>query len=387
MNRTLPIIPATLAVVAASLPTDASDVDLCAADQYEPCSFFTTNREIGHHEQIIDNHLAGFTRSEGSWTISVRYQPDTQCAKVDILVDMGPLDIPRQYREEFSAGAGEISDSGAFMHKMDDLESALGILSSSCRVPRAESSQADTAAGDGATPDEEERERLALEEERERLALERERERLAVEREQERLALERERLALEHDLAAARERERLERERAHRLEEERRERERLAQRQREQEELARRQAQHDDWMHDEWTREDTADASETDPFGDVMTGLGLGVLAGAIIAGDDEALDAAADILTGSLGGVYAPSTGSTYDTGSGTCQELGERFATDYGAFHGDGSMCGIYRHQYNVMVAYREPLVRNNCTDAAEWDASIRQTREGVEAACAGS
>ena len=370
MNHKLLAVPVTCAVLAASLPAHAgSDVESCPAEQYEPCSFFETNVKLGNHERIIDNHVAGFTRSEGTWTIGVRYQPETQCARVDIMVDMGPLDVPRQYREEFRDGAGRIGDSGTFVHRIDDLEDALRILSSSCRVPAAQ--DPDTGVGDGGSPDEEERERLALEEERERLALERERERLAVEQEQERLALEHERLALEQELEAARELERLEQERARRLAEEERERERLAQQRREQEELERLQAQYQA-QYDAWERENAADTSGADALGAIVTSLGLGVLAGAAITGNDEAFDAAAGILTGNAGG--------------GNCDELGERFATDYGAFHDDGTMCSIYRHQYNVMVAYRDPLVRSGCTNAAEWDATIRETHEGVQATCGG-
>ena len=205
MNGRLPVVSLTLVLAAGLLPSHAaSEVDPCPADRYEACSSFQASVSLGQHEPVIDNHVAGFTRSEGSWTISVRYQPDTRCAKVDILLDAGPVDMPLEYRESLAGGVGEIRDAGTFMHRIDGVETALGILSSNCRVPKSEETEPDTADGGDDALDEEERERLALEEERERLALEREREQLVLAEEQERLALERERGDLERDLEAAR---------------------------------------------------------------------------------------------------------------------------------------------------------------------------------------
>ena len=390
MNRKLLAVPVTLAVVASPLPAyAASEVDLCPAERYEPCSFFKASLELGDHEQIIDNHVAGFTRSEGSWTIGVRYQPETQCARIDIVVDMGPLDIPRQYREGFRDGAGKIRDSGTFMHRIDDLEDALGILSSSCRVPKAQNREPDTAAGDGGTPDEEERERLALE---------REREQLALKREQERLALARERLALEQDIAATRVRERLERERARRLAEQERERERLAleraleatrererlaQQRREQEELERLEAQ-----RDEREREDTAEASVADAFGAIVTGLGLGVLAGAAITGDDEAFDAAAGALTNSMTGVRGLPGGTHASAAGGSgCEGIGARLARDLDRLSTGDGMCSTYRGYAAALTRARRDLASAGCAtgrELADLDQKIRQTEAGARAAC---
>ena len=149
-------------------------------------------------------------RSKGKWTITVGYGPEEKCAIVSLFVDMGPLDFDREYERVFMNGGGAISDSGTFIHKIDDVESALRIHNSTCRVPAPESQKSDAESKERQAL-EEERERLALEEEREHLALEEERERLALEEERERLALEeeRERLAEEHRLAEERESQRL----------------------------------------------------------------------------------------------------------------------------------------------------------------------------------
>ena len=127
---------AVFAIAAASPPAyAASEIDSCPAEQYEPCPSFRASITLGEHEQIIDNYVAGFTRSKGSWTINVRYQPETQCAKVEFLIDMGPIDVPSKYKEDLHNGGGQIRDTGTFMHKIGNLESALRILSSSCRTP------------------------------------------------------------------------------------------------------------------------------------------------------------------------------------------------------------------------------------------------------------
>ena len=109
MNRKSLFVPVALAAAAASPPAyAASEIDSCPAERYEPCSSFTASVALGEHQQIIDNHVAGFTRSKGSWTISVRYQPETQCAKVKIFVDMGPIDSLGEYKQDLRNGVGEI---------------------------------------------------------------------------------------------------------------------------------------------------------------------------------------------------------------------------------------------------------------------------------------
>lgn len=196
MNRSSLFVPVTLAVAAASPSAyTASEIDSCPAERYERCSFFAANVVLDEHEQIIDNHIAGFTRSKGSWTISVRYQPETQCAKVNILVHMGPIDSLGEYKEDLRNGVGEFSDTGTFMLEIDNIERALRIVSSSCRTPHQGGSKPDAAAGDDETLDEEERERLALEAGQERRRAEREAARQLAEqqRERERQRVERER--------------------------------------------------------------------------------------------------------------------------------------------------------------------------------------------------
>ena len=80
--------------------------------------------------------------------------------------DMGPLEFDREYKRVFTNGGGAISDSGSFIHKIDDVERALRIHNSTCRVPAPESQKADTESK-GQQELEEERERLALEKEQE----------------------------------------------------------------------------------------------------------------------------------------------------------------------------------------------------------------------------
>ena len=226
MNRGLLLVALALVISASpGISRAAPELDQCPAKKYKVCSAFSTSVEIGEHEPIIDNHLAGFSRSKGAWKISVRYQPEVECAKVNILLNMGPIDPLRQYKETFRDGGGVISDSGTFMHKIDDLQSALRIPHSSCYVPDEGETKRAALAEDGKRS-KDELERLALEEERERLALEREREQRELEKERERLALERERLELEQEFEAEQERRWLAQER---------ERRRLAEQQRERE--------------------------------------------------------------------------------------------------------------------------------------------------------
>ena len=286
MNRSSLFVPVALAVATALLPARAaSEVDSCPAERYEPCSFFAASVALGENEPIIDNHVAGFTRSKGSWTISVRYRPETQCAKVKIFVDMGPIDSLGEYRQDLRNGAGEISDAGTFMHKIDNLESALRIVSSSCRTPYQGDSRSDTVAGDDETLEKYERERLAFEERR---ALEEERERLAFEEERERLALDAAQERRRIEQVRERERRRAEQERAHQLAEQQREREREC--------IARLQGE----------QEEATGAGSA--LNSIITGFGLGALVGSAITGDEEVFDAAASLLSQSAGGTYVPS-------------------------------------------------------------------------------
>ena len=363
MNRKSLFVPLALAAAAASPPAyAASEIDSCPAERYEPCSFFTASVALGEHQQIIDNHVAGFTRSKGSWTISVRYQPETQCAKVKIFVDIGPIDSLGKYKQDLRNGVGEISDTGTFMHKIDNVESALRILSSSCRTPYQGGSKPDTATGDDETLDEEERERIALEEERERLALEKERERLALEQERERLALERERLALEQELEAVQKRRRAEQEQVRQLAEQQRERERIAQLQREQE-------------HAEAAAQGSA-------LNTIITGFGLGALVGSAITGDDEVFNAAASLLSQSAGSTYVPS--DSYSSGGSGCEQIGLRMARGLERLNNSNTgLCAMYRGTAQVYRQTRNELTAAGCPMAG-FDEAIRQAEAGARGAC---
>ena len=378
MNVKLLLIPLVLAALAhVGISHAASELDQCPAKKYRPCSAFSASVEIGEHQPIIDNHLAGFTRSNGAWKISVRYQPEVECAKVSILLNMGPIDTLRQYKETFRNGGGVISDSGTFMHKIDDLESALRIPHSSCYVPDQEESKSDARAEDGTRP-QEELERLALEEERERLALEREREHRELEKETERLALERERMALVREIESAERRRQLEQERERRrlvAEQERqrqRERQELA-RQREAAELrsaiAQMKARAEREQEDRREREQAA----TDAM---MTGLTLGLIGGAL------------DMLTEGGGESINPGALATLQGTSGAgCEQIGARLTRDLERVSGSNSMCAIYRGTAQAYKQARNRLAGTGCGNSqelADLDRAIRQAEAGVRASC---
>ena len=381
MNLKLLLTPFALAVLAPiGISHAAPELDRCPAERYKSCSLFMTSVEIGDHEEIIGNHLAGFTRSKGTWKITVRYQPETECAKVNVMLDMGPIDSPRQYKETFRNGGGVIRDSGSFMHKMDDLESALRIPTSSCHVPDQEASKSDAQA-EGRDATEEEQVRLALEEERVRLALEREREQRELEKERERLALEREQLALVQELETAQERRRLEQERelqrrlAEQQRQEERERERLAEQERRQEFDAlltqlrlKRERQ---------SREDNEQAA-TDAM---MTGLALGFMGGVL------------DMLAGEGGGSFNPGALATLPGGGGTgCERIGQRLVRELetvNTVHGN-SMCGMGRGMAQALSRARNDLAAMSCASSqelADMDRSIREARATARTSCGGN
>ena len=324
----------------------------CAAERFVKCPSFRTSRTIGEHTQIIDNHLAGFTRSKGRWTIHVGYGPPEKCAKVSLLLNMGPVDSLRKYKRVFVNGGGAISDSGSFMHKIDDLESALQIVSSDCRVPAPGSRQTDAESKERQALDEE-RERQELDEERERLALEEERRRLE---EEQRLAEERElrRLA---EQRRERERQRLAEERR-RLAAERRERERkrLARQRREQE---RRRAQ----------RQSEADAAAA-----------LAILGG---------------FLQGLAGGSGSPGYiggSSSYGGSGGGCERIGKRLARELRMVKNvhANSMCGMGRGTARALTRARNQLAARNCAsrrELADMDRSIRKAQATARASCGGN
>lgn len=381
MNRELLVVALALVFSAApGISHAAPELDQCPAKKYKSCSSFSTSIEIGQHKPIIDNHLAGFTRSKGAWKISVRYQPETECAKVNILVDMGPLDVPRQYKEVFRNGGGVISDGGTFMHKIDDLESALRIPSSSCHVPHPEASKGNADAESGETA-EDERERLALAKERERLVLEREREERELEKERARLALERERLALVQEIEAAERRRQLEEERERRrllAEQERqrdRERQELA-RQREAAELRSAIAQMKARAERNQERRRESKQAATDAM---MTGLTLGLIGGVL------------DMLTEEGGESINPGALATLQGAGGTgCEQIGTRLARELERMSGSNSMCSIYRGTARAYKQARSRLAATGCgtdQELANLDRAIRQAETGVRASCGGN
>ncbi len=197
---------------------------VCNAERFVPCSYLNMKRTIGRHRPILKMPIADFMNSKGDWSVTVGYEPAEKCAKITFYVETEAFSPSRHYERVFSRGGGSVSDSGAFYHKVGDVESGLRVHNGTCRVPAPEpppegrpDSQTQMTSADLKEKQalEEERERLELEEERERLALEEERERLVLEEERERIALKEEQKKREE-----------ERERR-RLAEERRERERL----------------------------------------------------------------------------------------------------------------------------------------------------------------
>ena len=123
-----------LSILAHSKNTYGAEVvPHCEGETYSPCSSILTSVQVGQNESI--SSLQGYTRSKGTWTVHVRYKPTGSCAKVKLFVDMGPLDFYREYERVFTDGGGTISDSGTFVHKTDDLASALSVDSSTCFVP------------------------------------------------------------------------------------------------------------------------------------------------------------------------------------------------------------------------------------------------------------
>ena len=366
------LVPLSLAALAPSgIAQAAPELDQCPAKQYKRCSSFLTNVEIGEHEPIIDNHLAGFTRSKGTWKISVRYQPETQCAKVNILLNMGPIDSLRQYKETFRNGRGVISDSGPFMHKIDDLETALQIPHSTCHVPDQPPSKREAQA-EGEMP-KDEQERLTLEETRKRLAAEKEREQWDLEKEREKLALERERMALERETSPARERDRLaQAQKRHRAQTDQQRMHAWFKRQ--QKRLDEIQTQEE--LEKEREKRRNEEQAGTDAM---MTGLALGVIGGVLGALTDES--------SRSLN--FNPGAFSGGGTG---CEQIGERLARNLekvNAVHGN-SMCGMGRGMAQALTQARNDLVAMNCASSqelAEMDRSIREAQATAQVSCSGN
>ena len=336
----------------------------CDAERYVPCSSFRTSRTIKEQAPVVT--FSDFTRSKGKWTVTIGYEPAGKCAKVTFYVDMGPLDFDREYKRVFIDGGGAISDSGSFIHKADDMESALRIHNSSCRVPAPEPLKKD---GDS-------KERQALDEERERQELEEERERLAMAEERERLALqaERERLEEEQRLVEERERQRLaqqrrERERR-RLAELRRERERqrLAElrRERERQRLAQQRREQERLRAQRRSEANTAAAMAI--LGGFLQGFagGSGNPFGAGIG--------------------RSPSYGGS---GGGSCEQAKQRAERIVESVNPNAVVgyCNTYRRYLQVLQSVQRELANGGCPshEVRQYDQAIAQTRQGARASCA--
>ena len=378
-----------LAAWASNSACAAATLDECPARKYKPCANFTTSRTINEHTPLIDA-ATGFTRSRGSWTIHVSYGPPEKCANVSVALDVGPLDFPRKYQRVFRNGTGTISESGTFMHRSDDVEKGLRIATTSCRVPDDGSER----LGDDEQERREweaERERLEWQGERERLAREvQAHERLASEAERERQALEAERQRLvqaaeRQSLVREADRKRREAQRslahAKREREQEQERQRLAREQQriraeaEAAELARMERQRVEMLR----RQGQEDAVSTGGMlSDVATGLGLGILFGAAVSGDEEVYGAASELLSSVAGGYSSDSAGGSI------CKQIGLRMAQGLERLNNSNSgMCAIYRGSARIYRQTRSELTAAGCPMAG-FDEAIRQTEAGARGAC---
>ena len=366
----------------------AQVVQECAAERFVKCPSFSVSRTIGEHTPVTVRPLAGFVRSKGRWTITVGYGPAEKCAKVSFWVNMGPLDFDRKYDRVFINGGGSISDSGSFIHEVDNLESALRVHSSSCRVPAPDPRPEGRPDSQTHRTDAESKEREILDEERERQELEEERERQAMEEERERLALDEERRRLEEEQRLAeqrreRERQRLAEERRERerrrLAEERRERERrrLAEerRERERRRLAAERRERERKRLARQRREQERRRAKEQSDADAAAAM-------ALIGG----------FLQGLAGGSGSPGYigGSpSYGGSGGGCERIGERLARELEMVNNvhANSICGMGRGTARALTRARNQLAARNCAsrrELADMDRSIRQARATARASC---
>ena len=362
-------IPGLLVFLLAGNSYAAEVVPHCEAATYKSCPTFITSVEVGDHEEIIDNAVAGFTLSEASWTIAVRYQPAESCAIVKLMLNVGPIDFPLVYERTLDGGSGRFAGSGRVTHRTGDLEGSLRLASSSCFVPAEAPGQAGTrpTAPDGAgAPNELDDllDRLArgeplappdLDDELERLASEERRHRQAARERARQAALE------------------AERERQRRLAEQRRQRE---------QELASRQRQQELDLLLERQRLDRERRQREQAAADaMMTGLTLGVIGGVMgMLADDGGTSFNPGAILASPGGV-----------GAG-CDRIGERLAAELetvNAVHGN-SMCGIGRGMAQALSRARNELAAMNCAsrqELADLDRSIREAQATAQASCGGN
>ena len=111
----------------------------CDARVFQPCPSFLAKVEVNKHTTLSESKSFGYTRSEGAWTVHVDYQPVEECATVSLFVNIGPLEFDRIYKRTFVNGGGTIDDSGVFMYKIGQLDTALRIASASCFMPKRQS--------------------------------------------------------------------------------------------------------------------------------------------------------------------------------------------------------------------------------------------------------
>lgn len=108
----------------------------CDAQEFQPCPSYSVKVEVKEHATLFESRSFGYARSKGAWTVHVKYQPANECARVSLFVDIGPLEFDRVYKRIFVDGGGKIEDSGVFMYEIGRPDSALGVTSSSCFVPK-----------------------------------------------------------------------------------------------------------------------------------------------------------------------------------------------------------------------------------------------------------
>lgn len=365
-------IPGLLVFLLSGNPYAAEVIPYCEAETYKPCPTFLTSVAVGDHEAIIDNAIAGFTLSEASWTINVRYQPAESCAIVKLMLNVGPIDFPLVYERTLDGGSGQFAGSGRVTHRTGDLEGSLKLDSSSCFMPAeasvVEGTRPSSPEGAGETNELDDLlDRLARGEQLAPPDLDEELERLASEERRHRQAA-RER-ARQAALAAEQERQR-------RLAEERRQRE---------QELASQQRQRELDMLLEQQRQDRErrqrEQNEQAEFDAMMTGLALGVIGGAL------------DMLANEGGSSFGPGAIlATPGVAGAGCERIGERLAAELdtvNAVHGD-SICGIGRGMAQALTRARNDLAAMNCASSAEladMDRSIREAQATAQASCGGN
>ena len=105
----------------------------CEAQTYRPCSRFLTRVEPGLDE--TQSGREGFTRSDGTWTVRVDYEPRESCAIVKMFLNVGSQELFRGYERVLTDGTGTISVRGSFGNRSGHAEDALSIDSASCLLP------------------------------------------------------------------------------------------------------------------------------------------------------------------------------------------------------------------------------------------------------------